>query len=57
MVGCMVSSSQSMAPAVLLAQGAEWADLDGPVDLAVDRVPRMTFDETSIYPAPPTLWG
>jgi L-Ala-D/L-Glu epimerase len=31
MVGCMVGSSLAMAPAVLVAQGAEVADLDGPL--------------------------
>ena len=30
MVGCMVGSSLAMAPAVLLAQGATFTDLDGP---------------------------
>ena len=37
MVGCMVGSSLGMAPAVLLAQGAEVVDLDGPLLLARDR--------------------
>lgn len=57
MVGCMVSSSLSMAPAVLLAQGAEWADLDGPVDLAQDRAHPVTYDDRCIHPATPELWG
>ncbi len=39
MVGCMVGTSLAMAPAVLLAQGAEFADLDGPLLLARDRTP------------------
>ena len=29
MVGCMVGTSLAMAPAVLLAQGADFVDLDG----------------------------
>ena len=37
MVGCMVGSSLAMAPAVLLAQGADFTDLDGPLLLAADR--------------------
>ncbi len=40
MVGCMVATSLSMAPAILLAQGADWVDLDGPLLLARDRSPR-----------------
>ena len=39
MVGCMVATSLAMAPAVLLAQGADWVDLDGPLLLARDREP------------------
>ena len=31
MVGCMVGSSLAMAPAVLVAQGAAFTDLDGPL--------------------------
>lgn len=57
MVGCMVSTSLSMAPAILLAQGADWADLDGPVDLAEDRHPPVAYDATSVLPADPALWG
>ena len=34
MVGCMVGSSLAMAPAVLVAQGADIVDLDGPLLLA-----------------------
>ena len=37
MVGCMVATSLAMAPAVLLAQGARFVDLDGPLLLAKDR--------------------
>ena len=39
MVGCMVATSLAIAPAVLLAQGADWVDLDGPLLLARDREP------------------
>jgi L-alanine-DL-glutamate epimerase-like enolase superfamily enzyme len=57
MVGCMVSTSLSMAPAILLAQGADWADLDGPVDLAQDRAHPVAYDDHCIHPAAPELWG
>ena len=57
MVGCMISSSLAMAPAVLVAQGADWSDLDGPADMARDRVPAIIYDDRRIHPAPPALWG
>ncbi|UXN70692.1 dipeptide epimerase [Devosia neptuniae] len=37
MVGCMVATSLSMAPAALLAGQADWCDLDGALLLAADR--------------------
>ncbi|OYW57627.1 MAG: dipeptide epimerase [Rhodobacterales bacterium 12-65-15] len=44
MVGCMVGSSLAMAPAVILAQGAAWTDLDGPLLLAEDRPHPLWYD-------------
>ncbi len=57
MVGCMVGSSLAMAPAVLVAQGAAFTDLDGPLLLAEDRAPTLTYDALGVHPAPPALWG
>ncbi|MDQ2066378.1 dipeptide epimerase [Xinfangfangia sp. CPCC 101601] len=57
MVGCMVASSLSMAPAILVAQGADWSDLDGPADMATDRSPPVHYDDRRIHPAAPELWG
>ena len=57
MVGCMVSTSLAMAPAFLLAQGAGFVDLDGPLLLAEDRSPGLTYSGASIAPPPPELWG
>ncbi|MBR9904891.1 MAG: L-Ala-D/L-Glu epimerase [Gammaproteobacteria bacterium] len=57
MVGCMVGSSLSMAPALLVAQGAAVVDLDGPLLLARDREHGMRFDVEGIHPATPALWG
>jgi L-alanine-DL-glutamate epimerase-like enolase superfamily enzyme len=57
MVGCMLATSLSMAPASLLAQGAKVVDLDGPLLLAKDRVPGIRYDESLMYPAPKELWG
>ena len=57
MVGCMVGSSLAMAPAVLLAQGADVVDLDGPLLLAEDRDPPLTYDEAGVHPSDAALWG
>ena len=57
MVGCMVSSSLAMAPATLVAQGASFVDLDGPLLLAQDRPEGLQFTGSDIAPAAPSLWG
>lgn len=57
MVGSMVATSLAMAPALLLAQHADWVDLDGPLLLACDRVPGLAYDGATIYPPSPELWG
>ncbi len=57
MVGCMVGSSLAMAPAVLVAQDAEFTDLDGPLLLAEDRSPPLYYDAAGVYPARTELWG
>jgi L-Ala-D/L-Glu epimerase len=57
MVGCMVGSSLAMAPALLVAQGAELVDLDGPLLLAGDREHAMHYEGSMVWPAPPALWG
>ncbi|WP_370222879.1 N-acetyl-D-Glu racemase DgcA [Pararhodobacter marinus] len=57
MVGCMVGTSLAMAPAVLVAQGAEVTDLDGPLLLAEDRETPLAFDEQGVHPSEPGLWG
>jgi L-alanine-DL-glutamate epimerase-like enolase superfamily enzyme len=57
MVGCMVATSLAMAPALILAQGADYVDLDGPLLLARDRVPGLTYEAGEVFPPPPALWG
>jgi L-Ala-D/L-Glu epimerase / N-acetyl-D-glutamate racemase len=57
MVGCMVATSLAMAPAVLVAQPARIADLDGPLLLAKDREEGLRYDGSFIYPSEPALWG
>ena len=57
MVGCMVGSSLAMAPAMLVAQGADFVDLDGPLLLARDRATPIRYDGSTMYPPEPSLWG
>ena len=57
MVGCMVGSSLAMAPAVLVAQGVQVTDLDGPLLLAEDRAPALRYDEAGVHPPAVELWG
>ena len=57
MVGCMVGSSLAMAPALLVAQDAEFVDLDGPLLLARDREPPLRYEGSLVHPPSPDLWG
>lgn len=57
MLGCMVGSSLSMAPAVLLAQLADAADLDGPLWLAEDVANGLRYENGKVHPPRPELWG
>jgi L-Ala-D/L-Glu epimerase / N-acetyl-D-glutamate racemase len=57
MVGSMVSTSLATAPAALAAQGARFVDLDGPLLLAKDRVPGLSYRDSQVSPPPPALWG
>ena len=57
MVGCMVSTSLAMAPAMVLAQKAQFVDLDGPLLLAQDRPGGLRFENGRVHPPQPELWG
>ncbi|MBY5552015.1 dipeptide epimerase [Rhizobium leguminosarum] len=57
MIGCMVGTSLAMAPAVLLAQNADFVDLDGPLLLARDREPGLHYAASLVFPPESTLWG
>jgi L-alanine-DL-glutamate epimerase-like enolase superfamily enzyme len=57
MVGCMIGTSLAMAPAMLVAQGVEVVDLDGPLLLARDRDPGLDYDGSIIAPPSAKLWG
>jgi L-alanine-DL-glutamate epimerase-like enolase superfamily enzyme len=57
MTGCMVATSLAVAPALVLAQGVGFVDLDGPLLLARDRTPGLPISGALIEPPPPELWG
>ena len=57
MVGCMLGTSLAMAPALHLAQGVEWVDLDGPYLLAEDRDPGLDLSEDGWIAPNPLCWG
>jgi L-alanine-DL-glutamate epimerase-like enolase superfamily enzyme len=57
MIGCMVATSLSMAPAMLLAPQARFVDLDGPLLLARDRDDGLRYDDSLVYPPEAALWG
>lgn len=57
MVGSMVATSLAIAPALQLAQDADWIDLDGPLLLAKDRDDGVLIANGVIAPPSPALWG
>jgi len=57
MTGCMVATSLSMAPAMIVAQHARVVDLDGPLLLAKDRDNGLRYDGSTVYPPDAALWG
>lgn len=57
MVGTMVASSLGVAPAVLLAARAAWADVDGAFFLARDHEPALRYEGSRVFPPAPELWG
>jgi hypothetical protein len=46
-----------MAPAFLVAQKAQFVDLDGPLLLARDREPGIRYEGSLMHPPPADLWG
>jgi L-alanine-DL-glutamate epimerase-like enolase superfamily enzyme len=57
MVGCMVATSLSMAPAMLIAGTASFVDLDGPLLLERDRPSGLSYRGSTIDLPEPALWG
>ncbi len=55
MVGCMLGTSLGIAPAALVAQVADWIDLDGALLLAEDRPGGLAVQDGMLHPG--TLWG
>jgi len=56
MVGNMVGTSLAMAPAFVIAQLCDYVDLDGPIFIAQDRSPGVTYEGGSVYSAD-SVWG
>jgi L-alanine-DL-glutamate epimerase-like enolase superfamily enzyme len=56
MVGNMLGTSLSMAPAFMLGQVCELADLDGPLMLAADHSPGVTYEDGRIS-CQSSVWG
>jgi len=57
LIGCMVCTSLSIAPARLLASNADWLDLDGPLLLARDRDHGLCYRDGRIGMPTHELWG
>jgi len=57
LIGCMVGTSLSMAPARVLASTADYVDLDGPLLLARDRDHGLTYENNRIGLPSRQLWG
>lgn len=57
MVGNMVGTSLSMAPAFLIAQLCEFVDLDGPLALKSDYLGGMSYDKGIVSAPAPGFWG
>ncbi len=57
MVGCMGGSSLAMAPAAIIAQQAQFIDLDGPLLHSIDCANGLHYDRGMMSFPSPALWG
>jgi L-alanine-DL-glutamate epimerase-like enolase superfamily enzyme len=57
LIGCMVCTSLGIAPARLVANTAQWVDLDGPLLLARDRPQGLSYRNARIALPDRALWG
>ncbi|MBK7902537.1 MAG: hypothetical protein IPJ97_05880 [Proteobacteria bacterium] len=57
MVGNMLGTSLSMAPAHIIGRLSDFADLDGPLLLSHDRALGMRYAAGQVYPPGSGFWG
>jgi L-Ala-D/L-Glu epimerase len=57
MVGCMIGSSLSMAPGMIIAQMCDFVDLDGPLLQSADVEQPIIYKGGMILPPTSELWG
>ncbi len=57
MAGCMVASSLGMAPMMVLESFSDFIDLDGPLLLGRDIENGLIYEDATINPPTPALWG
>ncbi|MAP96553.1 MAG: dipeptide epimerase [Ponticaulis sp.] len=57
MVGCMLGTSLAMAPSHLIAQQAEYVDLDAPLLIGSDRRTALRYLDGRVSPPESELWG
>ena len=57
MVGCNVGTSLAIAPAMIVAAGAAFVDLDGPLLLARDREPGLVYEGSHVLLPSAEVWG
>ena len=57
MIGSMMATSLSLAPALLLSHDASYIDLDSSIWLKRDRLGGLDFEDGMLSPAQPSLWG
>jgi L-Ala-D/L-Glu epimerase len=57
MIGCMVGSSLSMAPGVIIAQLCDYVDLDGPLLQSADVDDPIIYENGTVGVPSPRLWG
>ncbi|HWL54237.1 MAG TPA: dipeptide epimerase [Chthoniobacteraceae bacterium] len=55
--GCLLGTSLAIAPAMLLAQHADWVDLDAPMLLQHDQPVAIMYEGSVMQPYPGELWG
>jgi L-alanine-DL-glutamate epimerase-like enolase superfamily enzyme len=57
MVGCMFATSLAVAPALLVAAGCDFVDLDGPLHLSSDRRDAFALANGAYLTQSSALWG